>query len=105
MTEGQLPAGVIRTGLWENPDENDMKEFNTAKICGKKTDNSNTKAQNRTNLMTRCVKKKAHVAGEYTNKAGKADEVREVGRAKKEEFQFYSKYDRKPQHNFTQLET
>lgn len=81
-----------------------MKESTLQRSVAKKQTIATPKPQNRTNLMTRCVKKKAHVAGEYTNKAGKADEVREVGRAKKR-FQFYSKYDRKPQHNFTQLET
>lgn len=40
------------------------------------------KPQNRMNVMTQCVKRKAHVAGEYTSKAEKADEGNEVGRAK-----------------------
>lgn len=65
-----------------------MKESTLQRSVAKKQTIATPKPQNRTNLMTRCVKKKAHVAGEYTNKAGKADEVREVGRAKKRSFNF-----------------
>ena len=38
--------------------------------------------------MTQCVKKKAPVAGEYTNERGEADKVREAGRAKKRSINF-----------------
>lgn len=65
-----------------------MKESTLQRSVAKKQTIATPKPQNRTNLMTRCVKKKAHVAGEDTNKAGKADEVREVGRAKKRSFNF-----------------
>ena len=65
-----------------------MKESTLQRSVAKKQTIATPKPQNRINLMTRCVKKKAHVAGEYTNKAGKADEVREAGRAKKRNFNF-----------------
>lgn len=41
-----------------------------------------------TNLMTWFVKKKAYVAGEYTKKMEKVDEVWEVERAKKRSLNF-----------------
>ena len=65
-----------------------MKESTLQRSVAKKQTIATPKPQNRINLMTRCVKKKAHVAGEYTNKAGKADEVRDAGRAKKRSFNF-----------------
>ena len=65
-----------------------MKESTLQRSVAKKKTIATPKPQNRMDLMTRCVKKKAHVAGEYTNKAGKADEVRGVGRAKKRSFSF-----------------
>lgn len=40
-------------------------------------------SQNRRNLMTGCMKKKAHAAEEYTNKGEKAQEVRKVERLRK----------------------
>lgn len=65
-----------------------MEESTLQRSAAKNETIATPKPQNRMNPMTQCVKKKAPVAGEYTNERGEADKVREAGRAKKRSINF-----------------
>lgn len=65
-----------------------MEESTLQRSAAKNETIAIPKPQNRMNPMTQCVKNKAPVAREYTNKRGEADKVREAGRAKKRSIDF-----------------